>query len=258
MSKLMTANTIEEAVRKARSSRIYANESNAARTNLFNQITYESSTGGNMPLHKYGFLRYQGVMPLNLPDGLRIVVLPDIHAPAHNKQWLWASNSSSRNTARTSSSSSATALTSSSSRAGSKPPRQGYNAMQELEESRELHDRLIKVSGCLWAFETEGNHENRTNSFLSAVAPQISTLVDMDSQEPVMNYSKLLGYKGDEKITFVSDERGFGGYGGCIILNGQIRLIHGLPLRPRAGGSPRVFTDQLGSVGHARSLSPHR
>jgi hypothetical protein len=76
----------------------------------------------------------------------------------------------------------------------------------------------------------------------------------MDSQEPVMNYSKLLGYKGDEKITFVSDERGFGGYGGCIILNGQIRLIHGLPLRPRAGGSPRVFTDQLGqSVMHGHS-----
>lgn len=253
MSKLMTASTIEEAVRKARGTKMF-NETNAARQNLFNQITYESSTNGTLPLHKYSYLRYQGVLPLNLPDGLRIVVLPDIHAPAHNKQWLWAIEQFlaeyrphilifigdstdffflSR---------------------WPKPPRQGYNAMQELEESRELHDRLIKVSGCLWAFETEGNHENRTNSFLSAVAPQISTLVGMDDQEPLMNYSKLLGYKGDENITFVTDERGFGGYGGCIILNGQIRLIHGLPLRPRAGGSPRVFTDQLGqSVMHGHS-----
>lgn len=255
MSKLMTAKTIEEAVKLARGTRMF-NESNASRENLFKQISYKTSTGGTALLSEYGFLRYQGIMPLNLPDGIRIVVLPDIHAPAHNKQWLWAIEQFlaeyrphilifigdstdffflSR---------------------WPKPPRQGYNAMLELEESRELHDRLIKVSGCLWAFETEGNHENRTNSFLSAVAPQISTLVDMDSQEPIMNYSKLLGYKGDgsEKITFVTDERGFGGYGGCIILNDQIRLIHGLPLRPRAGGSPRVFTDQLGqSVMHGHS-----
>lgn len=253
MSKLMTARTIEEAVKKARGTKMF-NESQTARENLFNQITYESSAGGTLPLSKYSFLRYQGILPLNLPDGLRIVVLPDIHAPAHNKQWLWmieqflaeyrphilifiGDSTDFFFLSR-----------------WPKPPRQGYNAMQELEESRELHDRLIKVSGCLWAFETEGNHENRTNSFLSAVAPQISTLVDMDSQEPVMNYSKLLGYKGGERITFVTDERGFGGYGGCIILNGQKRLIHGLPLRPRAGGSPRVFTDQLGQdVMHGHS-----
>lgn len=253
MSKILTAKSIEEAVRMARGTRMF-NESDFARKSLFEKVTYTSATGSEVKLSEYGYLRYQGIMPLNLPDGMRIAILPDIHAPAHNKPVMWALEQFlaeyrphllffigdstdmfwlSR---------------------WPKPPRQVSNAMQELEESRELHDRLIKASGCLWAFETEGNHENRTNTFLSAIAPQLGGVVDMDSQEPIMNYSKLLGYKSGDRITFVTDERGFGGYGGQIALKGGPRLIHGLPLRPRAGASPRVLADQFGeSVLHGHS-----
>ena len=38
----------------------------------------------------FGFLTYAGLLPVHLPDGTRIAVLPDIHVPAHHKKILWA------------------------------------------------------------------------------------------------------------------------------------------------------------------------
>lgn len=37
-----------------------------------------------------GYLSFAGILPVDLPDGTRIAVLPDIHVPAHDKLLLWA------------------------------------------------------------------------------------------------------------------------------------------------------------------------
>src|SRR5437762_711508 len=36
------------------------------------------------------FLSYPGILPLNLPEGTRGVILPDAHIPAHHRRLFWA------------------------------------------------------------------------------------------------------------------------------------------------------------------------
>ena len=55
------------------------------RTAIFDAIRMS-----NLKVSEFGFLTANGIVPLTLPDGLRLAILPDLHAPAHHEQILWA------------------------------------------------------------------------------------------------------------------------------------------------------------------------
>ncbi|HEY9783909.1 MAG TPA: hypothetical protein V6D17_00815, partial [Candidatus Obscuribacterales bacterium] len=142
MSKLMTATTIQEAVTLASRERRMFNESEAARRALFEQVTVNTAAGGTLPLSKYGFLRYQGVLSLNLPDGYRGVAIPDPHMPAHHKAIFFAfeqflTDFRPHSLFWIGDSTDFFALS-----RWPKAPRQVSNIMGEIEESREVHDRM--------------------------------------------------------------------------------------------------------------------
>src|SRR6185369_17592850 len=44
---------------------------------------------GNLD-NRFGFLTFNGILPVTLPDGCKIAILPDIHCPAHQRKIWWA------------------------------------------------------------------------------------------------------------------------------------------------------------------------
>ena len=55
------------------------------RTAIFDAIRMS-----NLKVSEFGFLTANGIVPLTLPDGLRLAILPDLHAPAHHEAIMWA------------------------------------------------------------------------------------------------------------------------------------------------------------------------
>ncbi len=100
----------------------------------------------------YGFLSFAGILPVHLPDGTRIAVLPDIHVPAHHRKIMWAvlewlKAYQPHIIILIGDVADVFAL----SRWPS-PPRVVKNQQAELDETRRLVDLFIKVSGCLHVF----------------------------------------------------------------------------------------------------------
>lgn len=201
-----------------------------------------------------GYLTYRGILPLDLPDGTRIIVLPDIHVPAHNKLAMRAvmrflKDYQPHILIFIGDVADVFAL----SRWG-KPPRVAANMQNELDETRRLVDELVEVSGCLHAFYIMGNHEDRIMRYLKDPAPGVANIVDAKTREPIMSFHGLLGYEPGENITFLYDLDERSGYGGGIVVNGDMDFRHGYIVRPKPGASPRADADKFGrSVSHGHT-----
>jgi hypothetical protein len=185
----------------------------------------------------YGFLTFAGILPLFLPDGTRFVVLPDIHAPAHNRRLMWAIKqflawykpdflifigdladifALSRHP---------------------KQLRVVTNAQMEFEVTRRLVDELIEVSGCVHAFIIPGNHEDRIYRFLQDMAPQLGSIVDPHTREP-FSFHQAMGYTANDPVTFIYGTEMRGGYEGGLLLNNDLGFHHGIVVAPKPGVSP--------------------
>jgi len=101
--------TIRTAIKRSK-------EDQELRERLISQIRV-----GNLDLES-SYLTFNGVLPVELPNGIRIVILPDLHAPAHHEAIIWAITSFCMTTSRTCSSSSATSATPSGCRPGRRTP----------------------------------------------------------------------------------------------------------------------------------------
>lgn len=242
-----TAQSIDEAARKV-----------AGVTNLETEVVrkaiYDAIRLGNLDM-RFGFLTFNGILPIQLPDGLRMAILPDLHAPAHHKQIMWAVKEFLRDyqphiLVLIGDVGDVFGLS-----AWPKNPRIPDNLMWEIQETRELIDELIEVSGCMHCFITMGNHEDRNRRWLMYVGQKIQGLVGLRSREPIMSFHELLGYKPGDKVTFIYDQQNAGGFGGGLNINGgALKLIHGYIVRPKPGASPRGVSDlDLKSVLHGHT-----
>jgi predicted phosphodiesterase len=194
----------------------------------------------------FGFLSYPGILPVNLPDGARIVVLPDIHVPAHNKKIMWALLRFLREYRPhiiifIGDVADVFALS-----RWPAPPRVSKNVQQELDETRRLVDEIIEVSGCAHAFYIMGNHEDRVYRYLTDPASHLAGVLDAATREPILSFHGLMGYKPEDPVTFVYDLAEKGGYGGGLLVNNDMLFHHGYIVRPNPGASPRADADKTG------------
>ena len=202
----------------------------------------------------FGYISFPGILPLDLPDGTRIVVLPDIHVPAHNKLVMWAVKRFLKDyqphiLILIGDVADVFAL----SRWG-KPPRVSADMQNELDETRRLVDSLIKVSGCLHCFYIMGNHEDRILRYLKDPASGVANILDFRTREPIMSFHGLMGYKKGDPVTFIYDLDERSGYGGALLINGDMEFHHGFIVRPKPGASPRADADRTGrSVSHGHT-----
>ncbi len=197
--------------------------------------------------NSFSYLSFSGVMPLTLPDGTRIVFIPDMHAPAHNQLMLWGIKQFlldfqphiikyigdisdlfwlSR---------------------WPKPPRTVAHAQFELDETRRLIDWLAEDLVCLVRIiVSTGNHDDRFRRYLTDPASGIANIVDFQSREPLLSFHGLLGYKPGDPISFIYDIHERGGYGGGMIVNDDMQFRHGYIVRPKPGASPLADAERTG------------
>jgi len=209
---------------------------------------------GNLGHKGFGFLSFAGLLPVNLPDGTRIVVLPDIHVPAHHKKILWAVLEFLKDyrphiVILIGDVADVFAL----SRWPS-PPRVAKNQQDELNQTRRLVDKIVEVSGCIHLFYIMGNHEDRAYRYLTDPAGGLANILDFNTMEPILSFHGLMGYKPGDPVTFLYDLAEKGGYGGGIVINGDMEFHHGFIVRPNPGASPRADSDRTGrSTGHGHT-----
>jgi len=201
-----------------------------------------------------GYLSYAGIMPLDLPDGTRIAVLPDIHVPAHDKRIMWAIKAFLEDFKPhilifIGDVADVFALS-----RWPKPPRVRVDIQKELDETRRLVDSLMKISGAYWVFYIMGNHEDRTRRYLTDPASGLSNVLDFATREPILSFHGLMGYKPGDPVTFIYDLDERSGFGGAVVVNSDLEYHHGYIVRPKPGASPMADADRQGrSVTHGHT-----
>jgi hypothetical protein len=194
----------------------------------------------------YNFLSFNGVLPVHLPDGTRVAVLPDIHVPAHNKKILWSVIQALKDYKPHILILIGDVADVFGLSAWPVPPGVVRNLNSELEQTRRLVDRLVAESGCHWCFYIMGNHEDRIWRYLCNVAPHLANVTDPNTREPIVSVHGLLGYKPGDNVTFIYDTAERGGFGGAIVINDDTEFHHGFIVRPNPGASPRADSERTG------------
>lgn len=201
----------------------------------------------------FSFQTFAGILPIDLPDGTRIVVLPDIHVPAHNKRLMWAVK---KFLARYKPHILICIGDLADIFALSRHPKQlrvVTNAASEFEDTRRLWKELVEISGCAWSFVIIGNHEDRCYRFLQDMAPQLGSIVDPASREP-FSFHSLLGLPKDFPCTFLYGTEERGGFDGGLLLNDDLGMHHGILVRPKPGMSPLADMDRwMRSIVHGHT-----
>lgn len=199
------------------------------------------------------FLSYAGILPLDLPEGTRGLILPDAHIPAHHRRLFWAvmqfaTDFKPHVNISIGDWSDIFGLT-----RHPKPLRTINSPQKELDESKRIWDELMYDTNALWGYIVLGNHEDRIYRFLQEFCPQIGGMVMPHNREP-LNFHSLMGFTPEDNTTFLYgvDERG--GFEGGLVLNSDLNLHHGTFVRPNPGASAQadMFRWQW-SVGHGHT-----
>jgi hypothetical protein len=205
-------------------------------------------------MHALGFLHYAGVLDLHLPDGTTVAIIPDWHIPAHDRQVTfmvkqWLSDLRPDIIILIGDAADMFGLS-----RWPKPPRVVANTQSELDETRRIIDDIIECSGCMHVFYILGNHEDRGRRTQIDPNSNVASLIDPSTQEPILNFHFLMGYKPGDPITFIYGAFEDGGFGGGILINGEIKFIHGNKVRPKPGASPYAEADAAGkSIGQGHT-----
>lgn len=246
MKKTLKSSSVDDAARKI--AKCTSNDVDTVRQAIVDAIRLGNLDGS------YKFLTFAGILPVNLPDGTRIVVLPDIHVPAHNKKLMWAvleflKDYQPHIVILIGDVADVFALS-----RWPVPPRVVKNMQKELDEARRLIDRIIEVSRCVHLFFIMGNHEDRTHRYLTDPAAGLANVLDFNTREPILSFHGLMGYKPGDPVTFIYDLQEKGGFGGGILVNDDLEFHHGFIVRPNPGASPRADADRTGrSTAHGHT-----
>jgi len=247
--------TTRKAKNIAGAAKLIAKERGIA-VDVVRQAIIDAIRTGNLD-QGYKFLSFNGVLPVHLPDGTRIAVLPDIHVPAHDKKVLWAVIQALKDYKPHILILIGDVADVFGLSAWPAPPGVVRNLQSELDQTRRLVDRLMAESGCHWCFYIMGNHEDRVWRYLTNVAPHLANVVDPNTREPIVSIHGLLGYKPGDNVTFIYDTAERGGFGGAIVVNDDVEFHHGFIVRPNPGASPRADGDRTGKstgTGHTHRV----
>jgi predicted phosphodiesterase len=223
------------------------------RAELYSQMRI----GGTDPTMFFS-LTFNGILPVELPNGMKVAILPDIHSPAHDVRLMWAVKAwlfdyKPDILIFIGDLADVFALS-----AWPISPRIPTDLNMEISVTRELLDELIRISGCRHTFVIMGNHEDRTRRWLQNFGGKVANLSNPQSLEPVLSFHEMLGYGPADHITFIYDRKQAGGMGGGMTINRVLKLIHGTKVRPKPGASPRAVTDDFMSStlhGHTHRLA---
>lgn len=199
---------------------------------------------------EFKFLTFAGLLPVFLPDGTKIAVLPDIHVPAHDKKVMWAVLRALKDFQPDIVILIGDVADCFAISAWPADPSVKRDFQNELDETRELMDEIREVSGCYWMFFIMGNHEDRMWRLLTNVAPSLANVLNPKTRERAMSIHDLLGYGPEDNVTFLYDLAERGGFGGGIVANGGYEWHHGYIVRPAPGASPRADADKTGRSTH--------
>ena len=201
-----------------------------------------------------GYLTYNGVLDLNLPDGTKVAIIPDWHIPAHDRQvaWMvkeWLSDFKPHVIILIGDAADMFGLS-----RWPKAPRVVANVQVELDETRRIVDEVIEISGCLHLFYIMGNHEDRNRRTQIDPNASVAGLLDPNTHEPILNFHQLMGYTRQDPVTIIYGPLEEGGFGGGILVNDDFKFIHGLKVRSKPGQSPYAESLSQGqSVGHGHT-----
>jgi len=218
----------------------------AVRKALREQIRF-----GNLPASEYNFTTFAGLLPVYLPDGTKVAVLPDIHVPAHNRNLMWAVLEALRDyqpdiVVLIGDVADIFGLSAWPAHPGIK-----RDIVGELEETKRVVDDIIEVSGCAHVFFIMGNHEDRVWRHIVNVDPKLGQMIDPDTREPLLSLPNLMGFRTGDPVTFLFDLMERGGFGGGIVLTDEngtpdFEFHHGYIVRPAPGASPMADSNRSG------------
>lgn len=201
-----------------------------------------------------GYLTFNGILDLKLPDGTKIAIIPDWHIPAHDKQvaWMvkeWLGDFQPHIVILIGDAADMFGLS-----RWPKAPRVVANVQAELSETRRIIDDVVAISNCMHLFYIMGNHEDRNRRTQIDPNASVAGLVDPITHEPILNFHQLMGYTKEDKITLIYGPLEEGGYGGGLLINNDFKFIHGLKIRSKPGQSPYAESQAQGqSVGHGHT-----
>lgn len=185
------------------------------------------------------FLSYSGILPVNFPDGTRILILPDAHIPAHHRRLFWAiMQFAAKFQPHVNISIGDWSDIFGLSR-HPKPLRSIGSPQKELDESKRIWDELMYTTDALWGYIVLGNHEDRIYRFLQEFCPALGSVVMPHNREP-LNFHSLMGFTPKDNTTFLYGVEERGGFEGGMIINDDMNLHHGTFVRPNPGASAQA------------------
>jgi len=226
----------------------FTNETEAARLELFKQVQIANLGSDEV----YRFLSYSGVLPVNLPDGIRLMILPDMHCPAHNVL-IWRAINQFQTWFRPHIGiaigdwNDLLAMS-----MWPKMPRTVVRPQDEIDESRRAAYKVIRL-GAYWFIIIDGNHEDRMIRGLCKLVPQFAHYLDPVTREPIANLHQLMGFQSDDPVTFITGNDERGGFEGGVMLNDDLKLEHGVLVKPVPGDSVRGHAEKW----HRNTVTGH-
>jgi hypothetical protein len=195
---------------------------------------------------QFKYLTFAGILPVNLPDGTVIAILPDIHVPAHDKKVMWTVYRALKDLQPDLVILIGDVADCFAISAWPADPGVKRDLQAELDETRELIDEIREVSGCYWMFIIMGNHEDRFWRFLTNVAPQLANVINPVTRERANTIHDLMGFGPNDNVTFLYDTGERGGFGGGLLVNDHFKWHHGYVVFPKPVASPRADADKTG------------
>jgi hypothetical protein len=214
---------------------------------------------------QFSMLTYDGIIPVDLPDGTMVAIIPDLHIPAQDAR-AWSllimtleklKAYCRRNAIELIIIAIGDVIDVYALGAWVPDPQVHKDLNKELEQSGRLLREVIEASGCMHLFVLLGNHEDRAKRAIMNNYPELAHIEDFDSKEPILALHKLAGFKSTDRVTFIADMMGRGGAGGGVNINNDVMNLHGYNVDPQPGKAARKTAEYLfksTNVGHTHLL----
>lgn len=184
-------------------------------------------------------LSFAGTMNLTLPDGSKVLWIPDTHHPANDPVFEWM-------------------LFELVFRfkpavivligddgdffglgAWDKDPLAPVSMRADFEAPARFIRKLRAISGAT-IIVIPGNHNDRMRRAVMSGNPGFAKIPNLKTMQPIFYWPALMGFEEGDGVHFVMGRGETGGKDGRLVLNDQADAIHGLETRAKPGQSPWV------------------